>query len=706
MQVSLKWVNELVDLKNIKVNNLIEKLTLGGFEVEEIIEIETGNQKDIALDISTTANRSDSLSIQGFSKEILSLLNVPIKSSTYLIKDFDWKQKIKDQSILTSNEDYCSTFLAFTIENLTNTSSPNWLKQKLINSGYKPINNLSDFQTYILLETGYPFEFYDLNKLSSKLKTSKFDLNIKNKNERSEFLAANNLNYKLDNSISVLTANNLPISIAGIIPNKAFSYTNNTQALLIEGSIFNSTEIRQKSRRLGLRTDRSAKYEKSLKETYLLESFYKLLYLLKISNPKLTIKFHSFKQAERNNIDPIYLNYQTIKEVLGPTINSSKNEFNFVTPKQITNYLNRLDIDHNYDVSNKIWKVKVPYTRSEDLTCEIDLVEEIGRLHGFNQFLTRLPKIRRIGKKDYTYQTRNKITSCLLSLGFNELIHYSLVNQRTFLINNIKLVNPLIEDYSYLRTTLLPSLIQTIKENLKYKNKSIEGFEFGHVFLGDNLKTLEEREYVAGIFGGINTKLTWSDPSIPMNWFEAKGKIEQFFSQLNIKPIWKNYSVSDKNLILHPYRTAKLSFKNNIYLGTFGQINPILAKSLNIPSNLYLFEFDLEAIQKQIQINNLTIYQEYSSYPKIRKDLSFIVNQDVNFKEIKSLIYTNGTKFLSEINLLDEYQGSSIPEKYTSLCLQLTFQSTEKTLENKKIEEIINNLQSLLINKFNVQIRN
>jgi phenylalanyl-tRNA synthetase beta chain len=528
MQISLKWVNELVNIESVNLDDLIEKLTLGGFEVEEVIEIETEKEKEIALDISATANRSDSLSLQGISKEIATLFDKPINKSNYLIDYLDWKKEIENKSRPLSDKEYCSLFIAMTVTNLTNITVPKWLKQKLISSGVKPVNNLLDFQNYILLETGYPFEFYDLENIYSELNDSKFNLVIENASNQDKFLAANENIYQLDSSISVIKTNGIPISIAGIIPNKQFSYSTNTKTLLIEGSIFNSTEIRRKSRKLSLRTERSARYEKSLKNTNLLESFYKLLLLLRISNPDLHVTIHTFSQFIEEEVKPISLNYKTIKEILGPITNELKKDFTFISPNQITNYLNRLDFKYIYNETDLIWDVSIPYERSDDITREIDLVEEIGRLHGFNQFLIRLPKIKTIGKEDYSYQTRKKIISSFLNLGFNELIHYSLVNETTVTKNKIKLVNPLIEDYSHLRVTLLPSLIKTVQENLKQGNKLIEGFEFGHVFLGDNLENLKEKEYIAGIFGGIETKLTWSNDSIPISWFEAKGKIEQF----------------------------------------------------------------------------------------------------------------------------------------------------------------------------------
>ena len=205
MQISLKWINELVNIETIQIDDLIDKLTLGGFEVEEILEVEINQEKQIVLDISATANRSDSLSIQGISTEITALLDQDPKISPYATNSLDWKQKIKklstddsenDLSVSTDfsiieniqNKNYCSTFLAVIVENLTDTTIPQWIKEKLISSGIEPVNNLLDLQNYILLETGYPFAFYDFEKLVTKLNDSNFSLSLENAKKTQNFI--------------------------------------------------------------------------------------------------------------------------------------------------------------------------------------------------------------------------------------------------------------------------------------------------------------------------------------------------------------------------------------------------------------------------------------------------------------------------------------------------------------------------------------
>ena len=700
MQISIHWINELVDTKLIQIESLIEKLTLGGFEVEEILEIYLNDKKQIILDVSATANRSDSLAIQGISNEISALLNQHIKTPRYTNNNSDWKKQIETKLENLPSNSKCSSFLAIKVKYLNNLTSPSWIQQKIQSAGISPSNNYLDFQTYILLETGYPFVFYDFEKISSKLNTSDFRLSLETSKHDQNFVASNNFHYSVNDGITMITANQIPIGIGGIIEAKEFLVNDSTETLLIEGSIFSAAQIRQQSRKLGLRTERSARYEKSLKSIYLVDSFYRLLSLLKISNPNLVCQIHTFQKTWEQNMKPIRLRYNTIHEILGPI---KKNRF--LSPNLIHEYLARLNFEFQYEKSTLNWLVKVPNSRSDDINREIDLIEEIGRLHGFNNFVTTLPKIKTIGQKDSYYRIRNKITNCLLNLGLNEVLHYSLASKRKLVTNDIKLINPLFKDYANLRVSLLPNLIETVQENFNQKNIFLEGFEYGHIFLKNENDTINEKEVVSGIFGGVKTKLSWTNENQFLSWFEAKGKMETFFKQLNFRNYWEpgiNQTVKD---LFHPYRSATVYHSNSIFLGNFGQIHPVLANQLNLPLELYLFEFDLEVFQIQIQNSKLILHQEYSTYPKIVKNLTFIIQRYIAFETVQKILFLNGTEFLFEIQLLDEYRGSEIPQDFTSLCLELVFQSNQKTLTNKEIENILEKLKLVLNQKLNATIR-
>ena len=699
MLISLNWINELLNIDNINLDELIEKLTLGGFEVEDTFEVVIGEKTETVLEISATANRADSISTKGIAKEIGSLINRVPFSNIYQINSFE-PEIILQKSFLNSQileNQNCSTFVTITAENLKNATSPKWLKQKLISSGIEPENNLLDFQNYILLETGYPFEFYDLNKIKAKLSNSELNLKLATVDTPTTLPTINGLEYTLNQNTLVLKTENLLLGVAGVIPNQDFGYDETTTSILIEGSIFNSKKIRQTSRNLGLRTERSARYEKGLNNYSFNESICRLLNLLRINNPNINYKINSSGQIAEKAVKVITLTYQNVIEILGP-IKSSQNETSiYITIKQISSYLQRLDFSFEFNELTSKWEVEIPNSRIDDITREIDLIEEIGRLHGFNNFVSCLPNIQKIGLEDFSYQTRKKLTTCFLSEGLNELMQYSLVKEPTNSETSLKLINPLSSDCSTLRISLLPNILETIQENLKQGTRNIEGFEFGHIFLPDS-----EKEYVGGNFGGIKTKLTWSENAAQLSWFEAKGKLEDIFKKLNIGIYWKKQIPKAYETILHPYRTTQFDLLNGKSLGVFGQVHPILAKQLNISPEIYLFEFDFEILKNELKNNLLPLYQDYSSYPKIVKDLSFIVDQKVSFDKIKKLILEKGTDVLIQLDLLDEYQGESIPTNCTSLCIQLTFQSTKKTLRTEEVEIIVNSIQSILVKEYNI----
>ena len=697
MRVSLNWLNQLVNIENVNLEHLIEKLTLGGFEVEEILEVNIDGRKEIVIDISATANRADSLSIKGIAKEINSLMNIPQKNYRFLRS-----YKEKNFPSITDNED-CSIFFAVTVKNLKKFSTPHWLTQRLISVGISPVNNLLDFQNYILLETGFPFEFYDLEKIEKKVGTSKFDLTLGYSKNGTEFIGNNEIEYRLNNKTLVLKTGNEILSIAGIIPNKDVSYELKTTSLLIEGAIYNSKKIRKTSRVLNIRTDRSARYEKGLNNYNFIQSLYRLITLLKNLNPDLICEVVTEYKKSESSISPIKLHYDNIVKILGPIKKKSKTQINQIDYSEVSHFLTQLNFIFDFNPKTLIWEIIIPSYRSEDITREIDVIEEIGRLYGFNNFITSLPNIYQIGWKDISYQIRKKLTLCFLNEGFNELIQYSFVKEGQ--TNPIQLLNPLSLEFKNLRTSLIPNIIQTVNENVKQTNGYVEGFEFGHVFSHPRVSEYKEVEFVAGVFGGIPIKTTWSDKSKNLSWFEAKGKLEEIFLKLKLSVNWVISTSNIYENIIHPYRSVDLLLNNKTYLGTFGQIHPVKAKKFNLSNELYLFEFNFDLLVDELKKNQLPIYKNYSFYPKIVKDLSFIVSYNFSFEDIKSTILSNGGPYLIQVELLDEYKGNLISSSCTSLCIQLIFQSTEKTLTTKEIENIMQNIVLTITEKFDAKIR-
>ena len=661
-------------------------------------------KSETVLDLSATANRPDSLSIHGISKEIAAILNKPfIRNTDYVSLDFLNTLNNHDSTINDTLTN-CSNFLVVNVENLTITSTPKWIKHKLLCCDIDPQNDINDLINFILLETGYPFEFYDFEKI----KNSIGNFNIKPIETRADIILnsmENPLKITKDLNILGLYINDELISLAGIEVLKKYKPTKITTHFLIEGSIFNSKLIRQTSRKMGLRTERSARYEKGINNSELLLAFAKLLKLIQEVNSNVKINVHTKKITSLNKLNTIPLKLNNINEILGP-IQSNKNTVNYLNEKLITEYLTRLNFELRVTTKNDqvSWDVVVPLARIDDITTEIDLIEEIGRLHGFNNFITQLPKIKKLGNPDLSYQFRNKLTSCFLSSGMNELMNYSLISQTSN--NSIQLNNPLTTDYSNLRESLLPKIINNYNYNFKQGQENFEGFEYGHIFSQTLNTNYFEKEVISGILGNEKQHLDWATKPNLLTWSQAKGKLELIFEKIGVKTNWKELDNSTYEDLLHPFRSSTIMNETTSeVIGIFGQIHPLQLNKESKHIVPYLFELNFNILRESQNYKNLPIYKEYSLYPAIIKDISFIVDKKFNYTEIKNLILENAKPLLTKIELLDQYEGKNIPMNKISLCFKLTFQSETKTLKTNEIENLLECLENKLNQTFKTQFR-
>lgn len=839
MQISLYWLNELLDLRGYSTDFFIEKLTVSGFEVEDCLLVKGYNTYSIVLDIYPTANRGDVFSIRGIAKEVRIIIKrranvnyyppvlkvqkvrqyfylqrrfrapfpflggsqvfetIPIQYNTFklnyqkgikyirkftldkfkwrlentIFRSRKWKPnrlRYKEAVFNSENPKLFSRFVSWSVDNLENFNSPKWLQKKLLYSGITPENNLRDFQNYIWLESGYPFEFYDLNKIRSKCKEELFQLAL-SPGENTKFIGTNNLEYTLGDDILVLKADQNILSIAGIISNKEFDYTNETKSLLIEGSIYNSKMIRRQSRLLGLKTKRSTYYGKGgMDGTFLIETWYRLFLLLKVLNPKAKFQNRSTAYGAANASQLYHIKYvnsyhfdeviryydlwfreKKLAQIIGSgyyynrITNKTFEKTNKMISIHIEDFLQRLKIRYIFATrpgqddeeywpiiygripqppskrgrkwlpprkgvkEDRYWALAIPNHRREDVVREIDVIEEICRLYGVDQIESEYPIIGPSGFPDFSYRLRKIIRLSLLNQGLNELISYSLTNNKIDNKNKIQLINPLAAEYSALRTSLLPNLAEIVSENIKQGNNIFEGFEFGHIFSQNSMGQYSETEFLSGIFGGNKVKSSWSEKFDELSWFEAKGKMEQILEKFDLDFIWDKFNTNSNINIttLHPYRTAMIYFSDGELLGVFGEMNPLTAKKMSISSTFYLFEFNFKLLTKKVKENNTVLYKDYSSYPRIIKDLSFVINKEISFRSIKDTIYLEATEFLFDVNLLDKYEGDMISSDKVSLCIQLVFQSRVKTLKTENVELILDNISLVLKKKYNAIFR-
>lgn len=700
MKLALNLVNSYVDLTDVPLSKIIQRLIEGGFEVEEIIEKKNGN--NLILDISAPANRVENLSISGMIKELGCLLNKPIQLNTLINHDCnDWKNKLEKQIEKKRNSNFCTAFLIFKIENIKQKSTPDWLKKQLINSDIEPCNNLLDYQNYILLESGYPFEFYDLKKIQEETNNKACKLNLVTFEKNKKILTPSNEPSKISDSTLLLTANNTSIGIAGLIPHKNFICTDKTTSILIEASIFTPKLIRQQSKLTNCRTDRSIRYEKDIQNYDLVNASYRLIKLLEENSPDLTHEIYPGKNfIEIKSNYQILLHYSKLLQIIQEDKNTFYSIKYSLTPKQISNYLNRLGFNYKYDKLNLNWLVKIPSYRSKQINHQIHLIQELIRIHGFNQFPNLLPKSKKSGQVDQSYTLRELIITHFILNGMYEIVNYSTINYDLLTHEKFKIVNPLNSDYSKLRFTLLPNIVKTIIENKQNGNKKISAFECGHGFrLNSNSEIYNEHEYLSGIYNDEYEPLNKENKE---QWDNFKGLFIKLFNQLEISIIWENnvhltYKGIEK--LLNPKRMVVLKLHNKTELGIIGQIHPNLRK--NLPLNTFLFELNFDLIINQANQSKLFLYDEYTKYPAVSRYLVINISEKIVFKDLINFIKINGSNYLKAIKLI--YRNKNEPfENLIQYKFSLTFQSKNLTLSNEKITLIMNTIENKVNRMFKV----
>ena len=346
------------------------------------------------------------------------------------------------------------------------------------------------------------------------------------------------------------------------------------------------------------------------------------------------------------------------------------------------------------------WNVIVPPYRYRDLEREIDLIEEVARLYGYDNFCETLPSKSAAGYLPSKELVLRSLRSALRGAGLTELMHYSLVKQGEE--NQIAIANPLFTEYSALRTELLTGLIDAFQYNLEQGNGVLNGFEIGRIFWREEEK-YQEAEAIAGIISNSSKSWTRGGKEQPLSWFEAKGILEQVFERLYLRV---EYKASSQNSMLHPGRTASLWVEGKS-IGIFGQLHPQLRQEQELPDEVYVFQLYLGVLVSVITQGNILIrkFSSYSTFPPADRDIAFFIPVAVSVDEIKQVISKAAGKLLESIELFDEYQGENVPDGQRSLAFRLIYRVGDRTLSDADIDPLQQKVRDALVDKLKVNLR-
>lgn len=664
MKISYNWLKEYL-VKLPKPEKLVEILTMHSFEVKNVKEVRLPSGKsDFVLDIDILPNRAhDCLSHRGVAKECAALLKLKVKSQKLKVKE-DKKLKASDfVKVEVKDTELCPRYCARLITDIKVSSSPTWLKDRLEAIGQKSINNIVDASNYVMFEIGQPLHAFDLDKLSGN------QIIIRKAKKGEKITTLDNEKYDLDESILVITDAKEPIAIAGIKGGKKAEIDKNTKTIILESANFNPTNIYLSSKKLGLKTEALLRFEHGLDPNLASEAIDRLANLIcEIGGGKIARGIIDIypKQIKPKKIG---IRLSKINSVLG--INFSE--------KEIIKIFNVLGF--KVEKRSGQFFVEVPTCRL-DIELSEDLIEEIGRIYGYQKIPSKLPiGVLAPAKVDDSLRIRTKAKNILESLGLTEVYNYSFVGENDLKKlgleskNYIELENPLSSDLKYLRRDLIINLLKNIRDNFRYFSE-VRLFELGKVYFK------KEKAMLAGIIGN-KTNLG------PKLFYESKGIVDSLLNKLGISNEWyddyKATSDWTDKIFWDFSKSAEIKLDDK-EIGFVGEINPLALSKFDIKGQVAAFYIDFELLTQSVEEE--LIYEPPSKFPAAVRDIAVLVNLNDRVTDVLNVINVSGGKLVQDVDLFDMYEGEEIPEGKKNLAFHIIYQAYSRTLTDDEVDEI------------------
>ncbi|MFM6194521.1 MAG: phenylalanine--tRNA ligase subunit beta [Planktothrix sp.] len=660
---------------------------------------------DVILDVTATANRADGLSMVGIAREIAALTGASLRipeANEVLIEQSETSPAL---SIKIADKQACPIYIGTIIQGVKIAPSPDWLQRRLQAAGVRPINNVVDVTNYILLEWGQPLHAFDLDRLKQVTSSQDLTIGVRFAKSDESIKTLDGQTRKLQEQNLLITANDYPVALAGVMGGEETEVFEETQNLLLESAIFAPISIRRSARAQGLRSESSTRYERGVNQAELPLACRRAIILLK----ELASGHPTGQEIDSSGIEvqspEITLRLNRINQVLGQLKRGQETaEASYLLPEEVEKILTALGCELVRDKNSDfvVWNVTVPPYRYRDLEREIDLIEEVARLYGYDNFCETLPSQGVCGYLPLEQVAMRQIRAAFRGEGLTELMHYSLV--KTEGENQVVLDNPLFVEYSALRTEMLTGLIDAFVYNLQNGNGPLNGFEMGRIFWKEG-DQYQEQDALAGIMGGDRSLGRWvrSAQEQPMTWFEAKGILEAVFQRLNLTVEYKPESTIET---LHPGRTASLWLQGK-RLGIFGQLHPQLCQKQDLPNQVYAFEFQLSILIEAMNrpSNLVRKFKPFSTFPASDRDIAFFVPVEVPVSELERCITKAAGNLLESVEVFDEYRGKNVPEGQRSLAFRLVYRVGDRTLTDTDIDPLQQKVRDALVQQFNVNLR-
>lgn len=649
-----------------------------GININEVLGL-----GDYIIEFEITPNRPDCLSVEGIATELAATFNLPCKNLSRK------KYNRENNKVVNSIEgiavdiqtDKCSRYMCKVAKDIKIKGAPYDMQLKLIKSGIRPINNIVDITNYVMLEMGQPLHAFDKVNIDKAIV-------VRQAKEGETILTLDGQERHLSTRTMVISNGSEPMAIAGIMGGEISGVQEVTTEIVIESASFDRGAIRTASKEYSLRTDASSNYEKGLSPELTNSAINKAAeYITKYGyGTVLEEVIDNYKIKQQETI--IKIDYDYINRYIG--INLSN--------KEIDNLLERVLIKVESGIAN------IPYFR-QDISIREDLAEEVARLYGYENIPSTLPSMPdTFGAKTIIQKAEDKLLNTMIANSCNEIYTYTFfgeamlkrinVKDEDKLAQAIKIRNPLSKEFEFMRTTLIPHMLETLEKNYTKKNEKVRLFEYSKTFIGkeqvekQNMLAKEEKILSIGMYGDST-------------YYDIKEVVYSLIEQFNISKGLIEIKRCTDNGIYHPGKSANIYLSNKL-LAIIGELSPLVAKNYNLPKDTYIGEVFTEVLFANM--NNVTKFKELPRYPAVERDLAIKVKQEVMSVEIEKVI-NSVDKRIDKVELFDVYTGAQIENGYKSMAYKINIRDENKTLEEKEITEIMSSIIETLEKEVKAEVR-
>lgn len=649
---------------------------------------------DVSFEIGLTPNRADCLSVIGIAREVAAIQKKHITYPKTRISDTG-DDISKVTSVTIQDPDHCPRYAARLIEDIKIAPSPFWLQDRLMSVGLRPISNIVDITNFVMMETGQPLHAFDFDELEEHR------IVVRTAKEGEPFTTLDNKERSLDSYMLMICDGKKPVGIGGVMGGLNSEIKDSTTRVLLESAYFNPVSIRKTSKKLGLNTDASHRFERGADPEGTVKALDRAAQLMaELGGGRLVpglIDEHPAPVPRRE----ISLSVKDTNRLLGLQLNQNEVEDAL---KSVEFAVEKRDDD--------ILSVRVPPFRV-DVTRPVDLMEEVARLWGYNHIRTTFPAMPSHARQPAKpLILRNRIKECMNGFGFTEAITYSFMSKAACDHlrlgaddpgkNMLDILNPLTEDQAVMRTSLIPGILDTMRRNISQQVRNLKIFEIGKIFISSGQDRLpQEKEILAALWSGARVGTSWHSNDDECDFYDIKGVAESLLNALRVPNVKFTRMPPGSCTYSKPGYTAQI-LANNEYAGLVGEVHPDTLRSFDLRQTAFILELNLDRFCSLVSDAKQAV--PIPKYPFVPRDITLIVKKDIEAAAILEMVANIGEPLMEELHLFAVYEGEPIPKGSKSVSFRIIYRSFQETLEDEKVNDIHKRITDKLLKAFDAAL--